>query len=604
MDDKDKRTTEYLTLDEKMKAVRLHEKKLEMLPDDVSKREKALLQNTKDEIEKILTWGKELLSSPDFLKAKMTDDGVSLSFNIKNTSGLDFEYIRIPFLLYDSDGQLIEQIIFQKDNWTDGKIRESQRLLTAGFPVRGSIDFKNLIYKSVQVEPAEDEEGFSGTATGINLEQFNEFMDNNSFDIVVEPKEADIQEKSTSTAEETEELNKPANKYIDKTDDTNPPVAASGKRKGIVWIILLLAVCVVIIIVAAGTVRQRTGQRTESHRQVSAEEIQKAWEDCIALSRIEYTGYDSMSKDEQLKIDSRVLLYLAERRNYFSRTPEKTYDFSEVVDSYVKHSKGGYRSDREDVVYWVTQIRSFDINNLEKDALDHKEQYAAMDLMKLMDQSDTLKEIANNAYPDEMQEGCLRIVVTSDERYELYRSRAQIDYGTFSESTVDKAKAWLTEHNVDYESSINELFDTLQTQYDEETARQENDGNDDEGSSEASSESDTDSASSSWTGTAGGGSGGGSGSSGRWKPNSGSGTGGSGTIYNSGSGSGSGSFGAGSGSTPKTNPNGWADYDEGYDDVMYNDEYDEERYETDPEYASGVDDARDEYEEVYGEEFD
>lgn len=37
---------------------------------------------------------------------------------------------------------------------------------------------------------------------------------------------------------------------------------------------------------------------------------------------------------------------------------------------------------------------------------------------------------------------------------------------------------------------------------------------------------------------------------------------------------------------------------------MYDDEYDEERYQTDSEYASGVDDARDEYEEVYGEEFD
>ena len=605
---KDKRTTEYLTLDEKIKAVKLHEKKLELLPDDVSKREKVLLQNTKDEIEKIFTWGKQLLSSADFMKAKMTDDDISLSFKIKNTSGLDFEYIRIPIMLYGLDGQLLEQIIFQKDNWPAGKVRESQRLLTCDAPARGCVDFRNIVYKSTQVDLEEGEESFKGAATGIDLKQFEGFIDNNSFDIVVEPKEADIHEKSTSAAENTAESNKTEDKNIERTIDSNPPDASSGKRKGIIWIILLLAVCVVIIIVAAGTVHQRTnqgtGQKTASHRQVSAEEIQRAWEDCIALSRIEYAGYDSMSKDEQLRIDSRVLLYLAERRNYFSRTPEKTYDFSKVVDSYVEHSKGGYLSEKEDVVYWITQIRIFDVNNLEKYALDHKEQYAALALMKLMDQSDTLKEIANNAYPDEMQEGCLRIVVTSDERYEFYRGRAQIDYGTFAESTVDKAKAWLTEHNIDYESSINEIFDTLQTQYNEEIAGQGGNGNYDEGFSDTGTESDTDSASSSGTSTAGSGSGSGSGSSGHWKPSGGSGTGGSGTIHSSGSGSGSSTFGAGSGKTPKTNLNGWADYDEGYDDVMYNDEYDEERYKTDSEYASGVDDARDEYEEVYGEEFD
>lgn len=142
--------TEYLTLDEKMKAVTLHEKKLEMLPDDVSKREKALLQNTKDEIEKIFVWGKQFLSSAKFLKAKQTDEGILLTFRIKNTSGLEFTYIRIPILLYGRDGQLLDQIIFQKDNWPDGKEREIERILPTGVPTRGSIDFRNLIYQAVQ----------------------------------------------------------------------------------------------------------------------------------------------------------------------------------------------------------------------------------------------------------------------------------------------------------------------------------------------------------------------------------------------------------------------------------------------------------------------
>lgn len=32
-------------------------------------------------------------------------------------------------------------------------------------------------------------------------------------------------------------------------------------------------------------------------------------------------------------------------------------------------------------------------------------------------------------------------------------------------------------------------------------------------------------------------------------------------------------------------------YDDGYDDIYENDDYDEDRYRTDPDYASGVDDA-------------
>lgn len=38
-------------------------------------------------------------------------------------------------------------------------------------------------------------------------------------------------------------------------------------------------------------------------------------------------------------------------------------------------------------------------------------------------------------------------------------------------------------------------------------------------------------------------------------------------------------------------------YDEGYDDIYLDDDYDEERYKTDRDYADGVDDAMDEFEE-------
>lgn len=38
-------------------------------------------------------------------------------------------------------------------------------------------------------------------------------------------------------------------------------------------------------------------------------------------------------------------------------------------------------------------------------------------------------------------------------------------------------------------------------------------------------------------------------------------------------------------------------YDEGYDDIYLDDDYDSDRYDTDSDYADGVDDAMDEFEE-------
>jgi len=566
---KEKRTTEYLTLDEKMKAVTLHEKKLEMLPDDVSKREKALLQNTKDEIEKILTWGKELLSSPDFLKAKMTDDGISLSFKIKNTSGLDFEYIRIPFLLYDAEGQLIEQIIFQKDNWTDGKVRESQRLLACGVPVRGSIDFRNIVYLTVQPEiPEEDDDIIEEEpVAGNDFKLCEEFMDNNSFDIVVE--------QNFSEAEDIKES-------VTKEDREESPVGPSGKRKN-KGLLILIIICVIIAgLITLGVTR---------HRNHVQELATKAWEERTDDSAMfSFAGYDSMKQSEQLKVDSRFIIYLIDEKNEIKKYADEEYEFYDVILSYVKQSKGGYQ-DRAREISDALRYCSFGLNltNTTGYIEKHLYHYAVEYYLDEIEYTPFMAELVENAYPDEMIEGCLRIVVTDREDYRYNGHEQYFDYGYYKDETIQMAKEWLTEHDVDYESVIEDFYVQMDEKIAEDVAAKEAE------KTKVDSDETADNGSSS---------GGGGGTSGRWKPNSGSGTGGSGTIYNSGSGSGSGSFGAGSGSTPKTNPNGWADYDEGYDDVMYNDEYDEERYQTDSEYASGVDDARDEYEEVYGEEFD
>lgn len=44
-------------------------------------------------------------------------------------------------------------------------------------------------------------------------------------------------------------------------------------------------------------------------------------------------------------------------------------------------------------------------------------------------------------------------------------------------------------------------------------------------------------------------------------------------------------------------------YDSGYDDVYWGEDYDIDRYDEDPDYANGVDDAIDDYEEEFGEDW-
>ena len=50
-------------------------------------------------------------------------------------------------------------------------------------------------------------------------------------------------------------------------------------------------------------------------------------------------------------------------------------------------------------------------------------------------------------------------------------------------------------------------------------------------------------------------------------------------------------------STSGSKSSPYQSYDDGYDDIYMDDDYDDERYKTDPDYADGVDDAMDELEE-------
>ena len=49
--------------------------------------------------------------------------------------------------------------------------------------------------------------------------------------------------------------------------------------------------------------------------------------------------------------------------------------------------------------------------------------------------------------------------------------------------------------------------------------------------------------------------------------------------------------------SPYRNLNPYGNYDDGYEAIYYDGEYDPDRYDCDPEYAEGVDDAMDELDE-------
>lgn len=51
------------------------------------------------------------------------------------------------------------------------------------------------------------------------------------------------------------------------------------------------------------------------------------------------------------------------------------------------------------------------------------------------------------------------------------------------------------------------------------------------------------------------------------------------------------SYGSSSSSKKYSSDNTWKSYDKGYEDVYFDDDYDLKRYNSDPDYADGVDDA-------------
>lgn len=436
------------------------------------------------------------------------------------------------------------------------------------------------------------------------FERFKEFMDNNSFDIEVEPQD---------TFNSSEKLQKePANEQavsdvednkteVSKEKKETSPTSTPDKRKRTGILVLVIICCIIAGLIALGVTRHRT------HVQELATE---AWEERTDdSSMFSFAGYDSKTQSEQLKVDSRFLIYLIDKKNEIKEDADEEYEFDDVIFSYVKQSKGGYQ-DRAREISDALMYCSFGLNitNTTGYIENHFYHYAVEYYLDEIKYTPFMAELVDNAYPDEMIEGCLRIVVTDRKEYRYNGHQQYFDYGYFKDETIKLAKEWLTEHNVDYTSIIDDFFNQMDEKIAADNAAEEaersNTTSDDLGDdgSEASSESVQSSSSS---GSSRSGSSSLSGSIGRWKPNSGSGTGGSGSLSGSGSLNSSTSSGSSSSSSSSSKDlNGWANYDEGYDDVMYNDEYDEERYQTDSEYASGVDDARDEYEEVYGEEFD
>jgi hypothetical protein len=56
-------------------------------------------------------------------------------------------------------------------------------------------------------------------------------------------------------------------------------------------------------------------------------------------------------------------------------------------------------------------------------------------------------------------------------------------------------------------------------------------------------------------------------------------------------------------SAKSSSKSSYKSYDKGYEDVYEDDDYDLDRYNSDSDYASGVDDAIDDYEEEEGEDW-
>ena len=427
-------------------------------------------------------------------------------------------------------------------------------------------------------------------------------MDNNSFDIEVEPMDIPTASENDSADSGKQAVNDDMRNKPEKTPEAEVKEPVK-KRKELTSGMLAL---IVLIIIAAGIVSIVFSVKASAAHD-KAEHIWKnqfndiSWDPSL-VKGVTVSNYNSLSKKEQLEVDYKILLMIAADKDghldgYSSLTDA---DYARAVKLYLRFSKGGLQSRKREIVAEFDKIAGkdyqYDLEYIDWDIDDKDYEQMAIKFISTVPIKDHSMdgffiEIADNVYKDEMINGCARIIAdsqTGNSSVNQYvnRARSYLKHAGVPsvEKSVERMKNTMAAEKAEEEAEIQRVEDEIAELYETYGSSSSDSG--------SSSSSSSGSGSGSYTG----------GSSGRWKPNSGGGLGGSGKIYGGSSSSGSSS--SSSSSSSSKDLNGWADYDEGYDDVMYNDEYDEERYQTDSEYASGVDDARDEYEEVYGEEFD
>lgn len=394
-------------------------------------------------------------------------------------------------------------------------------------------------------------------------------------------------------------------------------------------------VFIVIIIVIVGVVL--LGMGISSVRR--AKKADAMWRNWI---RTEYSlsgfdSYDSMTSEEQLRFDYRVLLHMsAERQGYpelFSLTDH--ISLQDTMTSYVKQSKGlGTQSeDTAQIVQGMAEMNSYEADAICDYLEDSDNLHLAYIVISYMEKGDMfLYDLEEDLFPEEMLDGCERLLAVCQIPAYVYPE----DHSLMQKVAV-KARSYLELHAVrDYQELVDAYAQQMKADYLKAQAAVEakEDESADEKESEKS-ESKSKKSGSKSSGSGGGAgrgpvikehntsssSGGGNGH-GTVKGSSGSKTGqtsvsGSGpaikehnTSSGSGGGSGhgklkqstgSGSDSSSSGSSEKksSKSNGWKSYDDGYDAIMYDEDYDAERYENDREYANGVDDALEDFDEDY-----
>ena len=308
-----------------------------------------------------------------------------------------------------------------------------------------------------------------------------------------------------------------------------------------------------------------------------AKDTRQVWLDCIEEYRLDpWESYADKTDHEKTVYDYQVLLALV---SYSDELAFGDAELDKVAASYLRASDGKLKEDKDDVIYRVAYTTSSEDATEVFAGIWRGENWTMAKpvcYQYYVDPEDFLVEAVDYAYRDELIQGALVWVIYKE-----------VELGDIHFMYSDGAKRYLDAVGVDYEAAKEEYRKNHADEnesLDEESVQEE---------IEETEEAEESTSKYSTGGTAAGG--------------------GSGTLYvpedseddtSDNSSKESSSSSSSSSSKSKKSLNGWEAYDEGYDDVMYNDEYDEKRYKTDKDYAAGVDDARDEFEELYGDEFD